>query len=36
MAQTVTHAGHDLDRIRFAAALRVARRTIVQPSVISP
>jgi hypothetical protein len=36
MAQTVTQAGHDLDRIRFAAALRVARRTIVQPSVLSP
>jgi IS4 transposase len=36
MADAATHAGHDLDRVSFVAALRITRQTIAQQGDFPP
>ena len=36
MAQAATHAGHDPDRVSFAAGFRITRPTIAHPFAFSP
>jgi hypothetical protein len=36
MAQAAEHAGHDPDRVSFAAALRITRQTLAHPGAFPP